>query len=170
MSTYIDTSIFVKSFILEPDSPAAVEIIEASGEPFAFSHLHEIEIPNAIRLKRFREEITQAEEMAALRAFEADVANRRFVRPVYDLGAVFIRAEQLSTRHSGDIGTRSLDLLHVAAALEARCTVFASYDERQRKVAALSGLKVIPQETKRKSAARKGKSSRSVGGKCSSGK
>lgn len=159
MDTYIDTSLFVKSFVLEPDSATAVEIIEASGEPFTFSHLHEIEIPNAIRLKRFRGEITRAQETTTLRAFEADVAKGRFERPTYDLGAVFIRAEQLSARHSGDIGTRSLDLLHVAAALEAGCTVFASYDERQRKAAALSGLKVIPDATSpvRKGAVRKGK-------------
>lgn len=144
MKTYIDTALFVKSFIFEADSPAAVAILEATGEPFAFSHLHEIEIPNAIRLKRFRGEITKAEETAAIRAFEADVSKGRFSRPAYDLGAVFIRAEQLSARLSGDIGTRSLDLLHVAAALEAGCTAFASYDIRQRKGAALAGLSLLP--------------------------
>jgi len=144
MGTYIDTALLVKSFVLEPDSAAAVETIEASGEPLAFSHLHEIEIPNAIRLKRFRGEITRAQEATALRAFEADVAKGRFARPAYDLGSVFTRAAQLSARYSGDLGTRSLDLLHVAAALEAGCTVFASSDERQRQAAALAGLKVIP--------------------------
>jgi predicted nucleic acid-binding protein len=142
--TYIDSSLFVKSFVFEQDSPAAIEMIEAVGEPFLFSHLHEIEIPNAIRLKRFRGEITRAQETLAIRAFEADVHSGRFSRPAYDIGTVFGRAEHLSGRHSGDIGTRSLDLLHVAAALEAGCTVFASYDQRQRKCAALSGLKVIP--------------------------
>jgi len=143
-STYIDSSLFVKSFVFEKNSPAAIKIIEAVGEPFLFSHLHEIEIPNAIRLKRFRGEITRAQETLAIRAFESDVGSGRFSRPTYDLGSVFTRAEHLSRRYSGDIGTRSLDLLHVAAALEADCTVFASYDQRQRKCAALSGLKVIP--------------------------
>ena len=143
-STYIDSSLFVKSFVFEQDSPAAIEMIEVVGEPFLFSHLHEIEIPNAIRLKRFRGEITRAQETLAIRAFEADVHSGRFSRPAYDIGTVFGRAEHLSGRHSGDIGTRSMDLLHVAAALEAGCTVFASYDQRQRKCAALSGLKVIP--------------------------
>ena len=152
MNTYIDTSIIVKSFVLEPDSPAALEILETAGEPFAFSHLHEIEIPNAIRLKRFRGEITRAQETAAIRAFHADVDAGRMARPTYDLGAVFIRAEQLSSRHSGDIGTRSLDVLHVAAALEAGCTIFASFDERQRKVAALAGLAVIPGKLGRRGA------------------
>jgi len=158
-AAYVDSGLFVKSYIEEPNSKEAETLLRGLGTPFAFSHLHEIEIPNAIRLKRFRGEITRAQETAALRAFAADVDAGRFARPAYDLGAVFIRAEQLSARHSGDIGTRSLDLLHVAAALEAGCTAFASYDERQRKAASLSGLKVIPGETipARKGAARKGK-------------
>ena len=134
----------MKSFVFEPDSQSAIDIIEAAGEPFTFSHLHEIEIPNAIRLKRFRGEITGPQETRAIGAFNADVAARRFERPVYDIGEVFYRAEQLSAQHSSVLGTRSLDLLHVAAALEIGCTVFASYDERQRKCAALCGLKVVP--------------------------
>jgi predicted nucleic acid-binding protein len=144
MKTYLDTSILVKSFVWESDSPAAIAIVEAAGEPLAFTHLHEIEIPNAIRLKRFRGEITRAQEIAAIRAFRTDVDAGRMARPAYDFTAVFIRAEQLSARCSGEIGTRSLDLLHVAAALEAGCTAFASDDERQRKCAALAGMTVIP--------------------------
>jgi len=150
VNTYVDTSIFVKSFVMESDSPAALEILEAAGEPHAFFHLHEIEIPNAIRLKRFRGEITRAQESAAIRAFQADVDAGRMERPDYDIREVFIRAEQLSARHSGDIGTRSLDLLHVAAALEAGCSAFASFDERQRKCAALAGMKVIPTKPAKK--------------------
>jgi predicted nucleic acid-binding protein len=143
-STYIDSSLFVKSFVFEQDSPAAIAIVEAAGDPLLFSHLHEIEIPNAIRLKRFRGEITRTQETVAIQAFQADVRSGRFSRPSYDIGAVFARAAQLSAKNSGDLGTRSLDLLHVAAALEAGCTIFASLDLRQRKCAALSGLKVIP--------------------------
>jgi predicted nucleic acid-binding protein len=142
--TYIDTGILVKGFVFEADSPAAIAILDAAGDPLVFSHVHALEIPNAIRLKRFRGEITAAEETAAVRAFRADVDAGRLVRPDYDLAAVFIRAEGLSAKHSGGVGCRSLDLLHVAAALEAGCTVLASFDDRQRKLAALAGLKLIP--------------------------
>ncbi|HOY56922.1 MAG TPA: type II toxin-antitoxin system VapC family toxin [Verrucomicrobiota bacterium] len=142
--TYVDTGILAKSYVLESDSAAAIAILEAVGDPLVFSHVHALEIPNAIRLKRFRGEITAAEETAAVRAFRADVDAGRLARPDYDLPAVFIRAEGLSAKHSGGIGSRSLDLLHVAAALEAGCTTFASFDDRQRKLAALAGLKLIP--------------------------
>jgi len=141
---YIDTGILVKSYIFEEDSQEAIAIIEAAGDPLIFSHVHGVEIPNAIRLKRFRGEITKAEEAAAIRVFRSDIDAGRLARPDYDLAGVFIRAEQLSAKHSGDIGSRSLDILHVAIALECGCSSMASFDGRQRKIAALSGLKVIP--------------------------
>lgn len=145
MTTYIDTALFVKAFILEVDSAEAISILDRIGEPFAYSHLHEVEIPNAIRLKRFRGELTKAQEAAAIRLFRVDLDAGRFERIRYDLAAVFVRAEQLSAKFSGILGTRSLDLWHVAAALEAGCQAFASYDSRQRKAASLCGLQVIPE-------------------------
>lgn len=148
MNAYVDTALFVKSYVLEVDSPETVRLLEEIGEPFAYSHLHELEIPNAIRLKRFRGELTAAQETAAIRAFTADVDAGRFERIDYDPGTVFIRAEQLSAKHSGEIGCRSLDLWHVAAALEGGFTTFVSYDARQRKAAELTGLQVLPLKTK----------------------
>jgi predicted nucleic acid-binding protein len=65
----------------------------------------------------------------------------------YDLAAVFMRAERLSAKYSAEIGTRSLDLWHVAAAIEAGCETFVSYDNRQRKAAELSGLHILPEAT-----------------------
>ncbi|MCX6938863.1 MAG: type II toxin-antitoxin system VapC family toxin [Verrucomicrobia bacterium] len=147
MSSYFDTALFVKAYVLEADSAEAIAILETVGEPFAYSHLHAIEIPNAIRLKRFRGEITLAQENAALRAFRGEVDAGRFLHIDYDLPSVFKRAEELSSRFSGELGTRSLDLWHVAAALEAGCTAFASYDARQRRAAALCKLKLVPATT-----------------------
>jgi len=149
LSVYIDTGILVKSYVLEEDSPEAIAIVEAAGDPLLFSHLHEIEIPNAIRLKRFRGEITKAEEAAAIRVFHSDIDAGRLARPNYDLAEVFIQAERLSAKYSGGIGSRSLDVLHVAAALQCGCVSLASFDERQRKVAIQAGLKVIPPKRKK---------------------
>lgn len=149
MSVYIDTGILVKSYIFEEDSPEAIAIIEAAEDPLIFSHLHAIEIPNAIRLKRFRGEITKAEEAAAIRVFRSDIDAGRLARPDYDLAEVFREAEQISSRYSGDVGSRSLDVLHVAAALQSSCESLASFDERQRMIAGLAGLKVIPSKRKK---------------------
>lgn len=141
---YFDTSILVKSYVFEETSASAIELIESSINPVVCSHLHAIEIPNAIRLKRFRGEISPAEESTAIRAFRDDVECGRLQRPGYDLGEVFMRAERLSAKHSGEMGTRSLDILHIAVALLIRCSGFASFDTRQRKLAEAEGLQTIP--------------------------
>jgi predicted nucleic acid-binding protein len=141
---YADTGVLVKGYVLESDSEAAINILESLGEHLLYSHLHSIEIPNAIRLKRFRGEITKAQEIAANRAFLSDIESGVLTPCDYDLGEVFLLAERLSAKHSAIIGSRSLDLLHVAAALEAGATHFASLDTRQRKIASLNGLKILP--------------------------
>lgn len=144
MTAYVDTALVLKTLVLEADSEATIRLLDDIGEPFAYSHLHELEIPNAIRLKRFRGEITKTQETTAIRTFLSDVDAGRFERISYDLAAVFIRAEHLSAKYSGEVGSRSLDLWHVAAALEAGFSTFVSYDARQRKVAGRCGLKVLP--------------------------
>jgi predicted nucleic acid-binding protein len=62
----------------------------------------------------------------------------------HDLGEVFLLAERLSAKHSVTLGSRSLDLLHVAAAIEAGATHFTSLDALQRTVAASNSLKLLP--------------------------
>jgi len=146
MTVYCDTGVLVKSYVFESNSPEAIALLDAAGLPLAISHFHAVEIPNAIRLKRFRKDITAAQEAESLRAFQADVDAGRLAYLTYDLAAVFIRASSLSAKYSNTLGTRSLDILHVAAALEAECVEFISFDERQRKLAAKEGLKVSPRK------------------------
>jgi predicted nucleic acid-binding protein len=141
---YADTGVMVKGYILESDSKKAIAIMDSIGEGLLYSHLHAVEIPNAIRLKRFRGEITKSQETAATRTFLSDIESGVLTPCEYDLAEVFLLAERLSGKHSSMIGSRSLDLLHVAAAIESGATHFASFDGRQRKVASLSGLQVIP--------------------------
>jgi predicted nucleic acid-binding protein len=141
---YADTGVMVKVYVLESDSEVAIRILESLGHHLLYSHFHIIEIPNAIRLKRFRGEITKSQEIAANRAFLSDIESGLLVPCDYDLGEVFLLAERLSAKHSAIIGSRSLDLLHVAAALEAGATHFTSLDTRQRKIASLNGLKILP--------------------------
>ncbi len=51
-------------------------------------------------------------------------------------------AAALSRRHSASVGTRSMDILHVAAAKALRADEFISFDSRQRVLAMTLGLKV----------------------------
>lgn len=56
---------------------------------------------------------------------------------------MFTDAGELSTRYAAKHLARSLDLLHVAAAHEARCTRFVSADDRQLAVAKATGLRIV---------------------------
>ncbi len=144
METYFDTSLLLKAYLLEAGTREALSIIQAEAPPAPFSHILELELRTAIRLKQGRGELTAAIMRAVLQTVEKDVASGVLVRPDYDLEAVYKRAEMLSARHAAATLARSADILHVAAAVEAGCAAFASFDVRQRKVATLAGLKLIP--------------------------
>jgi predicted nucleic acid-binding protein len=95
-------------------------------------------------LKRFRNEITAEQEAAAIEMVSSDIAAGRLQCPEYDLDNLFHRAETLSQRHAAKVGARSMDILHIAAALESGCTELISFDDRQRKLAAAEGMTVSP--------------------------
>jgi predicted nucleic acid-binding protein len=56
----------------------------------------------------------------------------------------FQRAQGLSRAHSRVIGCRSLDILHVASAIEIGAKIFWTFDGRQNELARQAGLKVNP--------------------------
>jgi len=58
------------------------------------------------------------------------------------LADVMIEAEHLSALHSDTLGTRSLDILHVAAALVLGVAPVLTFDTRQAALARAAGLKV----------------------------
>lgn len=53
-----------------------------------------------------------------------------------------MEAERLSAQHSEKIGTRSLDIMHVAAALVLGAQTFLTFEKRQASLARAAGLKV----------------------------
>ena len=143
-ANYADSGILIKSYVLEANSNEAEHTLREMGAPFCYSLIHGLEIPNAIRLKVFRQEITAPQASAALRAFRADLDKGLLERSSAALSSIFLRAEKLSEKHSAKLGTRSLDLLHVAAALESGCKRFVSLDARQRECAKLEKLELHP--------------------------
>jgi predicted nucleic acid-binding protein len=57
--------------------------------------------------------------------------------------ATLKRAGNLSQKHTPVLGCRSLDVLHVASALELELKNFLTFDRRQQKLAKAAGLKPI---------------------------
>ncbi len=144
VTTYFDTGVLVKIYAEEFHSDLAISLIEKAQLPLPFTHFHSIELSNAIQLKRFRKELTSSEERASLRLIDADQRAGRLYRPPYDLAAIFTHAEQLSIAHTSRIGARSLDILHVAAAINLGCSAFCSFDKRQRAMATRAKLVLQP--------------------------
>ena len=144
MKTYFDTSVLVRAYAPEITTSVALALIRRVKPPIPLTHLHRIEIRNALRLKHGRGEITEAELSAALRLFQDDIDAGRLDLPTYELAALFHRTESLSNKHTTSTLVRTLDILHVAAALEIGCREFVSFDERQRTLAARERLKVLP--------------------------
>jgi predicted nucleic acid-binding protein len=62
-----------------------------------------------------------------------------------DSTALFKGAMELSKRFTAAHQCRTLDILHIAAALEFRAETIASFDQRQRKLAASAGLNLLPE-------------------------
>jgi predicted nucleic acid-binding protein len=109
--------------------------------PLPMTWLHQLEFRNALRLRVFRKEITQQQRNASLNSLLADLAAGVLAHVELPLADVTTEAERLSAEHSETLGTRSLDVLHVASALVLGLSDFLSFDHRQHALAAAAGLK-----------------------------
>lgn len=141
---YFDSGVIVKLYVPEPNSAEAIRLVTASPLPGLLTEWQAIEVRNAMRLKRFRGEITPSHLRSALRAMAEDERLGRWARPSIDHGSVLHRAELLSAKFAVSLGCRSLDIVHVAAALVAGVRAFVSFDGRQRQLAKKAGLLVKP--------------------------
>jgi predicted nucleic acid-binding protein len=103
--------------------------------------LGEVEAFNAMQLRVFRKEISSQQAEDSAHHFEYDLQAGVYRRSSLPDSA-FERARQLSRQLTARLGTRTADLLHVAAALELGATSFFSFDLQQRKMAEAVGLKL----------------------------
>ena len=139
---YVDTSVIVKLYIKEEYSRDTSSWLKENNEALPLTSFHELELINAIHSKQFRAEITLDETRLVMSRFEEHEKSGIYYRPQLDWAAVFIHAIDLSKKHSSSIGSRSLDILHVASALSIKADRFLTLDDRQTKLAALAGLKI----------------------------
>ena len=87
-----------------------MEYVLGLKDPLPFSHLHAIEVKNALRLKRFRGEADSRKVLGSIKAIEKDAASQILKRPDLNWLEVFRQAEELSKKFSARYGSRSLDL------------------------------------------------------------
>lgn len=141
MRVYLDTSFLISLYSPDANSTAAAQIIQAPKNIHLLSTFTELEMVNALQLRVFRKEISPAQAKSSLRDFEQDLRQGVF-QLVRLPEEAFQRAHQISRQTTARLGTRTADLLHVAAALELNADCLYSFDRQQRKLAQVFKLKL----------------------------
>ena len=141
MKVYFDSSFLVSLYSPDANSTAAMATIQTSFGDRLLTTLAEIEVINALELRIFRKEATSVQAHSSLIDFERDLSHSFFqLRGLSD--PIFERARQISRQTTAKLGTRTSDLLHVAAALEFGVDYLYSFDQSQRRLAQTVRLKV----------------------------
>jgi len=142
VKTYLDSSALVKVYVTEEFSVATRREVQSVGQ-LPLTGLHVLEITNAFHVLAGRRLLSPEELRGLLDHFEDDRQSRRLAGVALDWPKVFHEAVQLARTHSRLLLCRSLDILHVAAAVELGCTRLVSADDRQLSLARAAGLGAV---------------------------
>jgi predicted nucleic acid-binding protein len=145
--TYVDPSALLKLYIHEPESGAMNAWRTRARGALPITLHSRLEISNGICLAAFRRAITPGAMADALLSFEEDLAEGRYAETDVLWRATLRRAADISRAYTPTLGCRSLDVLHVATALELGLRDFVTFDVRQRQMARALGLKSITPRT-----------------------
>lgn len=142
---YADTSLLVSIFLPEPWSDQARSwLTKQQGVAFV-SDLNILEFKNALNLALFYERITESDHARISRQWMHMIETESFqIEPLK--AQVWDLAERISGQHTPKIGTRSLDVLHVAFACFVQCESFGTFDSKQRILAEAVGLALSPMD------------------------
>lgn len=142
-SIYVDPSALLKLYLKEPESRVMAGWRKKIGDPLLVTHHGRVELTNGIALAAYRGIITDKIHDAAMAALDDDFAQGRYRQGDVLWRATLKRAGELSRKHTRSIGCRSLDILHVASALELEFKQFSTFDVRQQQLARAAGLRII---------------------------
>lgn len=140
MKAYLDSSFLVSMYAPDAHSPVTAAQMKKFRGTRLISSLGELELINALEARVFRKELTRQLVDRARSVFEDDVRRGAYVVMELDPDA-FVRAKKLVMQTTAAVGCRTADILHVAAALEAKVDRFYTFDERQKVVAQRAKLK-----------------------------
>jgi len=140
MRVYADSSFLVSCYLPDANTAEAQAYLAGRDVSLVFTELHDLEVRNALQLGVFRKVITRGQARRATTNINADLRAGRLLKTPVRWPTVFRLATTLSRQHASVTGTRSLDILHIAAARTLRLSAFASFDSRQRVLAIATGL------------------------------
>lgn len=140
---YLDTSSLIALYYPEGKTGVLMAHLRHRSLPLLFTWLHEVEFTNGLQLKLFRKEATAAAVASTLDALRVDGESGVLHRAQPSWPTVLATTLRLSMEYSSTLGTRTLDLLHIAAAITLEATEFVTGDDRQARVATKEGLNVV---------------------------
>ena len=140
---YLDTSVIVKLYIKEEHSISVSNWVKQNDEAILLTMLHELEFTNALQLKRYRLDINQEQVKRILSNFKNHKAMGIYYHPEINWPQAWHIAIDLSQKHTFRIGSRSMDILHIASAIAIHSKHFFTLDERQAKLASAAGMKIV---------------------------
>ena len=138
---YLDTSALLKLYIREQGSEAVQARVSSQDLPLPIWEIQEAELINALRLKAYWKEITPAQATTQIERFQQRRRQGLYVFPEIERNALMHTFRQLSAE-TPRLGCRTMDIFHVACALEIAASEFLTFDARQRTLATHAGLTV----------------------------
>jgi predicted nucleic acid-binding protein len=144
MSAYADTSLLISLYTQDSNSEETAALLGRREGLVLVTPFGESEFVNTVELRVFRKDISPAQAERSLQDFQRDLDHGSFLigRPVP--ARSYEQAMLLSRRHTRQTGTRGMDVIHVAIALELGAEVFFTFDKDQAKLARRAGLTVRP--------------------------
>lgn len=140
MSIYTDSSFVVSCYLTDQHSYEARHAVSKSPRLW-LTPLHRAEWTNAVAQHVFRRLLTEVQAREMYGTFERDRIVGLWNQIDLPLNTMETCIE-LARRYTSQFGTRTLDTLHVAAALELKAERFWTFDDRQAKLAKAVGLKL----------------------------
>ncbi|MEY2880725.1 MAG: hypothetical protein RLZZ15_3105 [Verrucomicrobiota bacterium] len=140
MAHYADTSFLASLYARDAFSGPAQAWLARNPVALPLTEFGRTELRNALTRLAFTGAITAPQLAAAWQLVETDLSQGRLRARAPSWPAVFAQAERLVAGHTAQLGTRTLDVLHVASALALGATDFVSFDPRQAALAQAVGL------------------------------
>ena len=141
--TYADPSALLKLYVHEPESAAMSAWRGRMRGALPLTEHGRLEIVNGIGLAAFRTSISAEAMSDALASFDEDLREDRYLHADVLWRATLRRAADIGRAHTPRLGCSSLDVLHVATALELGLRRFLTFDRRQQDLARAVGLTVV---------------------------
>lgn len=138
---YLDTSALLKLYVREEASELVQNLVTSQKDPLPIWEFQQFELINALQLKVFWKEIDAEDANRLLSLFDQRMRRGQYYYPHIDRGELMLTFRSLA-KWTPETGCRTMDILHVACAMQISPQFFISFDQRQQNLARKAKLSV----------------------------